>query len=208
MYLHDSSKRGLKDYVYPAMHGAYGFVYEDDGGSSTGTTSGCELVVKKNNGNGEKTLVYTLMTDINNLYMNKFHVNIATEAKPYEASIYCFNKLRTSRELDGPRQNEPPLTFKMYGIPFDGGDGDDDDAPTNSPTSTLTTATPTSPPTTACSVHGKRKNCNKDKPNRCKWKKRSQVKCVSKPCEDVKKQRQCKKGGCKWIKNEKKCVEQ
>jgi len=206
-YYDPSSTRGLKDYIYPAMHGAYGFVYEDDGGSSTGTTSGCELVVKTNNGNGEKTLVYTLITDVNNLYMNKFHVNIATEAKPYEASIYCFNELRTSSELDGPRQNEPPLTFKMYGIPFDGGDGDDDDAPSNSPTSTLTTATPTSPPTTACSVHGKRKNCNKDKSNRCKWKKKSQVKCVSKPCEDVKKKRQCKKGGCKWTKNGKKCVE-
>jgi hypothetical protein len=50
--------RNLQSYIYPAMHGAYGFVYNDDGGS---TNNGCKLVVETSN-NG--VLIYDLSTSI------------------------------------------------------------------------------------------------------------------------------------------------
>ena len=122
-YYDPSPSRGLADYVFPAMHGAYGFVYEDDSSSSTGTSDGCELHVKTQNTNGsegENTLVYALATEVYHLdSMNKFHVNIATEDRPFLALVYCFDQLRTSRNLDGPNQDEPPLTFARYGIEFE-----------------------------------------------------------------------------------------
>ena len=55
-YYDPSQARGLRDYVYPAMHGAYGFVYNDDGGSSTGTPNGCELVVKTDSNSSNNKL--------------------------------------------------------------------------------------------------------------------------------------------------------
>jgi len=49
--------RSLQSYIFPAMHGAYGFVYSDDGGSGNGSNYECELVVKTHNGG---TLVFEL----------------------------------------------------------------------------------------------------------------------------------------------------
>jgi len=151
-YYDPSPTRGLTDYVFPAMHGSYGFVYEDDSSSSTGTSDGCELHVKTQNisaGNREHTIVYTLSSEIFETdYMNKFHVNIATEDKPIKASIYCFDELRTSRDLNGPNQDEPPLTSGEYGIPFSS--SPNTAAPTTmTPTSIApTTMAPTGYPTT------------------------------------------------------------
>jgi len=202
-YYDPSQTRGLEDYVYPAMHGAYGFVYNDDGGSSTGTSDGCELVVKTNGNSGiKRTLVYTLTKEIyDSDYMNKFHVNVASEDRPYSATIYCFNELRTFRALDGPNQTEPPLTFTVNGIAFD---TPTTSSPTPSPTSSPSTS-PTGP--LSCAKHTVKKKCNKDKGNLCKWKKILEVKCFSQPCKAVKKKNLCKKGGCKWKKKNKECVD-
>lgn len=117
-YYDPSSTRGLADYVFPAMHGAYGFVYEDDSSSSTGTSDGCELRVKtRATSNEETTLVYTLTIEIYEAdYMNKFHVNVATEDTPFKASIYCFDELRASRDLNAPNQDEATLKFAVHGI--------------------------------------------------------------------------------------------
>jgi len=233
-YYDPSQTRGLQDYVYPAMHGAYGFVYEDDGDSETGSMDGCKLYIKIKNSdrtsNGESTLVYSLTIDLDSNFMNKFHVNVATEDKPYDASIYCYSKLRTSRPLHAPRSNEP-LIFTRNGIAFD----DNGNIPTESPTpdpvtqptkaptitSTNTpTNTPTNKPSTAptknptkaptslspCSEHQKKKKCRKDKANRCKWEKVNKQ-CISQPCSALKTYRKCKKGGCKWKRNKKKCID-
>jgi len=113
-YYDPNPDRLLESYIYPAMHGAYGFVYDDDGGSTTGTPEGCELVVKTK----KDTLVYNLDTYIDSKGMGKFHVNIATEDEPNEAWIYCQNRLHTNRVLDGPRIGEPTLTFTVNGLPF------------------------------------------------------------------------------------------
>mmetsp|Transcript_27155 Transcript_27155/g.54332 ORF Transcript_27155/g.54332 Transcript_27155/m.54332 type:complete len:941 (+) Transcript_27155:135-2957(+) len=185
-YYDSSPTRGLTDYVFPAMHGAYGFVYKDDSSSSTGISDGCELHVKtqnKSGSNGENTLVYTLTSEIYKAeYMNKFHVNVATEVKPYKASIYCFDELRASRELDGPNQDEPPLTFTVHGIAFDSVD--------------------------PCSKHTKKSKCKKDRKNRCRFKKMKGVKsCVPQPCTALTTKQLCKKGGCKWNKKAKACLD-
>ena len=104
----------LQSYIYPALHGAYGFVYDDDGGSTTGTPDGCELVVETD----QKILVYELDTFVDPMGMNKFHVNVATEDRPSKASVYCKNEIVAERELDGPRTDTNPLTFTVNGAPF------------------------------------------------------------------------------------------
>lgn len=114
-YYDPDPTRNLESYIYPAMHGAYGFVYDDDGGSTTGTSDGCELVVKTKK---KGKLVYDLDTSIDSKGMNKFHVNIATEDKPKKAWIYCKNSLLHTRKLEGPRTDEPTLTYTVNGIPF------------------------------------------------------------------------------------------
>merc|ERR1712176_1278741 len=68
-------------------------------------------------------------------------MGIATEDEPFEASIYCENKLLVSRALDGPRKDNPPLEYTVTGIPFTS-------LPTSTPT-TLATKTPTLSPTSS-----------------------------------------------------------
>merc|ERR1711933_545984 len=78
-YYHPTNS--LQSYIYPALHGAYGFVYDDEGGSTTGTPDGCELVVETD----RKVLVYDLDTIADPAGMRKFHVNVATEDNPSKA---------------------------------------------------------------------------------------------------------------------------
>jgi hypothetical protein len=113
-YYDPNPTQSMESHIYPALHGAYGFVYNDDGGSSTGTSDGCELVVNTRT----DTLVYKLDTTIDSAGMRKFHVNVATEDEPDVAWIYCHNQLRANRELEGPKTDEPPLTFSVNGAPF------------------------------------------------------------------------------------------
>jgi len=136
-YYEPDLSRSLQSYIYPALHGAYGFVYNDDGGSSSGTPDGCELVVRTSTG----SLVFSLDTAVDNKGMNKFHVNVATEDDPHEASLYCRGELLAIRALDAPRA---PLKYTVNGLPFSDSNG----APTDAPTDALTGA-PTNVPTSA-----------------------------------------------------------
>lgn len=111
-YYDPNPNRSLESYIYPALHGAYGFVYNDDGGSSTGTPTGCELVVKTKKAG---TLVYQLDTSIDSKGMNKFHVNVATADDPRKAFIYCKNEKLAVRRLERPKG---PLTYTVNGAPF------------------------------------------------------------------------------------------
>merc|ERR1712194_809844 len=183
------SVRNLESYIYPAMHGAYGFVYNDDDDSTTTTaddsTAGCELVVTTSN-NG--ALRFDLSTSIDSSgMMNKFHVNIATEDEPYEAKIYCQNVLLATRALEGPNSDEPPLTYTVTGVPFPITDNDDE-APTDSPTTPPTTAPAPPPPTESPT---KSKSCAdqtdflwKNKPKRnCQWAGKGSPKKMKKKCK-------------------------
>lgn len=137
-YYDPDRSRSLESYIYPALHGAYGFVYNDDGGSNTGTSDGCELVVETKNGK----VVYNLDTSIDSKGMNKFHVNIATEDEPGKAWLYCMNDVLHTRQLEGPKTDEPALTYTVNGIPF----ADDNVSPTEPPANAPTDA-PTDAPT-------------------------------------------------------------
>jgi len=104
----------LQSYIYPALHGAYGFVYDDDGGSINGIRDGCQLVVQTD----RNFLVFELDTYVDPKGMNKFHVNVATEDRPFKASIYCRNEILADRSLDGPKSDGSPLIFTVNGAPF------------------------------------------------------------------------------------------
>jgi hypothetical protein len=121
-YYDPDRSRSLQSYIYPALHGAYGFVYNDDGGSTTGTSDGCELVVETK----DNTLVFELGTSVDWKGMTKFHVNVATEDEPRMATIYCNNELLAERELDGPKTDGPALTYTVNGASFAQTDCNDD----------------------------------------------------------------------------------
>jgi len=125
-YYDPDEDRALEAYIYPALHGAYGFVYDDDDVSTTGTLDGCELVVETKT----DTLAFTLMMGIDHKGMNKFHVNLPTEEEPSKASIYCYNELQFERELSGPTTD---LKFTVTGAPL-ADLPDSTDSPTTSPT--------------------------------------------------------------------------
>jgi len=99
----------LPSYVYPAMHGALGFAYEGDYVGE----DGCELAVETKTG---PPLRYRLSGSlVTSEYMNKFHVNVATEAEPYQASVLCGSRFLVSRALDGPNA---PLEYTVTGVPL------------------------------------------------------------------------------------------
>lgn len=108
---YDPVNRGLSSYIYPALHGAYGFVYDSD--VDDGSYVGCELVVETQS--TDTPLVYSLSNLALSSTMNKFHVNIATEDEPYEAAIYCDENLLAFRTLDAPKA---PLEYTVTGAPI------------------------------------------------------------------------------------------
>lgn len=188
-YYEPNPNRSLESYIYPALHGAYGFVYDDDGGSENGTPGGCELVVETEN--RQEKLVYALETFVDSKGMNKFHVNVATEDKPKKAWLYCKNKLLHFRDLDGPQADEP-LTYTVNGVPFE--DSLITAPPTISPTSTPSsspsnsptpepTKSPTKSPTTDCEDRNDLKFGKKKRG--CHW--------VGKPSNKKKVIRRCKR---------------
>lgn len=120
-YYETDANRGLQSYIYPAMHGALGYVYDDDGPSGS---NGCKLVVETK---GAGTLVYTLATSVDPKGMNKFHINVATAEEPLEARIVCQETLLAQRALEGPKET---LAYTVNGIPFES----DTSSPTPSPT--------------------------------------------------------------------------
>jgi len=136
-----------KDYIFPALHGAFGFVYNDDVAKSS--TNGCELRVQTNNAG---TRVFKLLTKRETSdTMNKFHVNIAAEEMASAAEVYCYGQQLVSKQLEGPKED---LKFTVHGVSFDVTTPKPTSAPTvaptkpptNSPTSVPTVA-PTKPPT-------------------------------------------------------------
>merc|ERR1712238_412482 len=142
------SVRNLESYIYPAMHGAYGFVYNDDSTTTTAddSTAGCQLIVTTSN-NG--ALVFNLSTFIDSDVMNKFHVNIATDDEPYEAKVYCQDTVLAIRALEGPNSAEPPLTYTVTGVPFPIDENNNDipsEGPSKGPSAGLSEGTPSDRP--------------------------------------------------------------
>lgn len=85
----------LPTYIYPALHGAFGYTYADQM-----TTSGCQLHVLTREG-GTKTFNLHHSRLTSNM-MNRFHVNVETALKPYQAEIICDGKVLDSKALAAP----------------------------------------------------------------------------------------------------------
>merc|ERR1712003_3452 len=100
-YYDPELKMDNKDYIFPALHGAFGFVYNDDVAKSS--TNGCELRVQTNNAG---TRVFKLLTKRETSdTMNKFHVNIAAEEMASAAEVYCYGQQLVSKQLEGPKED-------------------------------------------------------------------------------------------------------
>ncbi|RYU67482.1 DUF5011 domain-containing protein [Aliivibrio finisterrensis] len=86
----------LPSYIYPALHGAYGSVYEDNFSPSS-----CQLEVMTEDA-GVKT--YNLYNRrLTTGKMNRFHVNVETALKPYQANVVCNDEVLDSSELAPPK---------------------------------------------------------------------------------------------------------
>ncbi|MCV5533887.1 hypothetical protein OFN26_35030, partial [Escherichia coli] len=74
----------LPSYIYPALHGAYGFTYPDD--SNTLSGSDCQLQVETRDGLQRFRLAnHRAASSV----MNKFHINLPTASEPGHATIQC-----------------------------------------------------------------------------------------------------------------------
>ena len=97
----------LPSYIYPALHGAYGFTYADD--STTLSSNDCQLRVDTING----SLNFKLANHrINNKVMNKFHINVPTDVEPSQATVICNNKTATEKVLETAPTN---IEYTVYG---------------------------------------------------------------------------------------------
>jgi len=141
-YYETDPTRDLPSYVFPALHGAYGFVYGDEGNNNAGL---CKLVVDTNNAG---QLVYALTTSsLQSDRMNKFHVNILTDDEPYKAAVYCDGVKLAERALDPPDSSKPELKYTLHGAPF--GESVTTPAPATPPPTNPPTPAPIKPPTDA-----------------------------------------------------------
>ncbi|GHA45016.1 M66 family metalloprotease [Photobacterium aphoticum] len=88
----------LPSYIYPALHGAYGSVYED-----AFSPSSCQLSVKTREAG---TLTYNLYNRrLTSDMMNRFHINVETALQPYEAQVMCEGEVLDTAALEAPKQS-------------------------------------------------------------------------------------------------------
>ncbi|WP_231565413.1 M66 family metalloprotease [Vibrio hyugaensis] len=88
----------LNSYIFPALHGSYGYVYQDD--KSTLSPNDCKLEVETAHGEVLKYALKNTRRNANN--MNKFHVNIARADNPVNASVICNEKVLDSELISKP----------------------------------------------------------------------------------------------------------
>lgn len=98
----------LPSYIYPALHGAYGFTYPDD--SATVSDGDCKLQVETRDGLQRFKLANNRS---DRAVMNKFHINVPTAIVPTSASVICRNNVLNVRALAAPTQK---LSFMINGV--------------------------------------------------------------------------------------------
>lgn len=86
----------LPSYIYPALHGSYGFTYSDD--NERLSANNCQLQVETSNGQSLNFKLSDVRSNSNT--MNKFHVNIPEADLPQSASIVCKGNALVEREID------------------------------------------------------------------------------------------------------------
>ncbi|MGY3920325.1 M66 family metalloprotease [Aeromonas eucrenophila] len=100
----------LPSYIYPALHGAYGFSYGDDGARLT--TADCQLQVETRDG----TLHFRLTNHRQSAnLMNKFHVNVPTASEPRSAAVICAGNTLDQQAISAPAET---LTYTVNGRPL------------------------------------------------------------------------------------------
>ncbi|OCH16655.1 hypothetical protein A6E05_02140 [Aliivibrio sp. 1S165] len=100
-------KNKLDSYIFPALHGSYGYVYPDN--SASLTVSECALEVSMKNGDVQKFALKNNRRNADN--MNKFHVNVARSENPVSASVICDNNVLNSIAISSPKL-EPVYTVQ------------------------------------------------------------------------------------------------
>ena len=96
-------------YIYPALHGAYGFCYADD--SKSVTDADCQLVVETRAG----VLRFRLAnTRLGGPYMNKFHVNIPEASQPRSVAVIYKGKVLDKKPITPVAEK---LAVTVNGIP-------------------------------------------------------------------------------------------
>ncbi len=100
-------KGELKSYIYPALHGAYGFTYGDDG--SRLNERDCELQVETRDGLLRFRLAsQRLSADV----MNKFHVNVPAASQARSVAVVCRGKILDKKPINPAAEK---LTFTVNG---------------------------------------------------------------------------------------------
>ncbi|MFA0413997.1 M66 family metalloprotease [Vibrio renipiscarius] len=93
---YDPSKQ-LDSYIFPALHGSYGYVYADD---SVNLATNCALEVEMANGDVD---TYALKNNRRNAdNMNKFHINVARADNPKTASVICDGEVLDTLTIAAP----------------------------------------------------------------------------------------------------------
>eukprot|EP00759_Apiculatamorpha_spiralis_P008212 PhF_6_TR15109/c0_g1_i1/m.23792 len=87
----------LPGYIFPALHGSYGFLYSDDTAQLTNPQSQCSVVIQTDKGERKFKLSTTRLSQGN--AMNKFHVHVAQEDNARVASVYCFGQQLATKQL-------------------------------------------------------------------------------------------------------------
>lgn len=100
----------LKSYIYPALHGAYGFTYSDDRGQSSEVD--CHLLVETRDGPMRFRLAsHRLSAKV----MNKFHVNIPESSQPKNVAVVCRGKILASKPIAPVTEK---LSYTVHGRPL------------------------------------------------------------------------------------------
>lgn len=90
----------IQSYIYPALHGAYGFCYADD--ASTLNEADCELRVETQGGVlrfrlADQRLASQRLGNVR--HMNKFHVNVPEASQPRSVSIISRGKVLDKKNI-------------------------------------------------------------------------------------------------------------
>jgi hypothetical protein len=97
----------LNSYIYPALHGAYGFTYGDD--RSRLNEGDCHLLVETRDG----PLRFRLANHRHSAkLMNKFHVNIPEASEPKSVALVCRGKTVDQKQIAAAQEK---LTFTVNG---------------------------------------------------------------------------------------------
>jgi hypothetical protein len=100
----------LPSYIYPALHGAYGFGYGDD--TSRLADKDCQLQVETQGG----VLRFRLANHrLSAGVMNKFHINVPTASAPQSAAVICGARTLDQQTISAPGET---LTYTVNGRPL------------------------------------------------------------------------------------------